>query len=110
MSTKIVNLMRGAQDGLQVHTTQDLDGEDAFWVPSHELAETMKGSTFSEIKDILDDPDNECYLPDEAHLIAYIFEEELKSEQNLPTYLYVECPEMTYARIANRGLWDQERQ
>lgn len=108
--TKIVYLYRGAQDGLQIHTTADLESGDTLWVPSHDLIDIMNGSNFAEIKDILDDPENEEYLPYEAHLIAYEFEDELEPEQNLPTYVYVECPETTYARIAQRQSYDQEHQ
>ena len=62
MSTKIVSLMRGALDGLMVYTTEELDWGETFWVPSPKLRDLLSGKSFSEIRDMLDDPENERYL------------------------------------------------
>lgn len=109
-NAKIIHLYKGAQDGMEIHTTEDIKCEDVFWVPSHDLLEIMSGSSFSEIRDILEDPENEYYLPYESHLIAYVLERELDSEQGLPTYLYSEYPLLTHARIEARENYDQEHQ
>lgn len=108
MTTKIIHLLRGAQDGLEVHTNEELEADDIFWIPSPDLEEVLSGKSFAEIQIMLDDHENEKYLPYQAHLIAYVFDEEMDSEQNLPTYRYVECPEKTYARIKAREHYNQE--
>lgn len=109
-TTKIVHLLRGAQDGLQLYTTEDLKEGETFWVPSHDLMETLSGRKFSEILDMLDDPENERYLPHQSHLIAYVMDRELEPEDNLPVFSYVECPERTYARIEARQPSDSEQE
>lgn len=108
MTTKIVHLYRGAQDGMEIHTTEDLDEDEVFWVPSPDLAETLSGKSFSDIRDMLEDPDNECYLPYEAHLIAYVLEEFLENPTGIPTFLYGEDPELTHARIEARENYERE--
>ena len=100
--TKIVQLLRGAQDGMEFFTDQELKKGETLWVPSHELMETLSGRSFAEIEDMLDDPENEKYLPYESHLIAYLMEEEPDMSEEIPTYRYVECPEITHARIRAR--------
>ena len=108
MTTKIVYLQRGAQDGLIVYTNEELTLEETFWVPSPQLREMLPDQTFSEIVDILDDPENERYLDYDTCLIAYVMEEELEPEEGYRTYLYGECPDETYARIEAREHYNQE--
>lgn len=108
--TKIVNLYRGGQDGLQLYTTEDLNEDQTFWVPSHELMEDLSGRTLVEIRSWLEDPENEKYLPYQSHLIAYVMDgEEEDPEDGVPAYRYVECPERTYARIDARESSEKER-
>lgn len=106
--TKIVHLYRGAQDGMEIHTTEELHEDEVFWVPSPDLLETIPGKSFHEIQDILEDPDNECYLPYHSHLIAYLMEEEWESESGKAVFLYGEDPELTHARIEARKHYERE--
>lgn len=107
--TKIIHLMRGGQDGLEFYTSKSLKKGEVFWVPSQELMDTLSGRTFAEIEEMLDDPHNEKYLPYESHLIAYLMDGEMKSEGDTPKYRYVECPELTNARILAREHYNQEQ-
>lgn len=109
MSPKIINLLRGAQDGLQLYTTEEISKDEPFWVPNHELMETLSGQSFHEVRAWVDDPANECYLPYESHLIAYVMDSELEPKNGTPVFNYVECPEKTYARIAERAGSEQEQ-
>lgn len=108
--TKIIHLYRGAQDGLVCHTTEELDKHTTFWVPSPQLRELLSGKKFSEIRELLDDPENERYLDHDCHLISYVMEEELEWEDGYQTFLYVECPEETYARIQSREVSEPHEQ
>lgn len=110
MTTKIIHLYRGAQDGLRLYTTEEIEEGKTFWVPSPQLQELLSGKNFPEIRDMLDDPENERYLDDENHLISYLMEEELESDEGHPVYRYGECPAETQARIAARQQHDQEHQ
>ena len=110
MSTKIVSLMRGALDGLMVYTTEELDWAEPFWVPSPKLRDLLSGKSFSEIRDMLDDPENERYLDYDSHLIAYVMEEQIESIDGFPTYIYGEEPYETHERIMSRESVDQEHQ
>lgn len=107
---KIVNLYRGGQDGLQLFTTEVLKEDETFWVPSAELMETLSGRKLSEIQDMLDDPENERYLPHESHLIAYVMDGQDPDVNGVQAYRYVYCPERTYARINAREHYNQEHQ
>lgn len=106
--TKIINLMRGALDGLKVYTTEELEYDQNFWVPSPKLRDLLSGKSFSEIRDMLDDPENERYLDYDSHLIAYVMEEDMGLHEGYPTYLYVEDPIETHQRIMSRVSIDQE--
>lgn len=108
--TKIITLYRGAMDGLKVYTTEELDWDETFWVPSPKLRDMLSGKSFSEIRDMLDDPENERYLDYDSHLIAYVMEEEVGVTEGFPTYIYGEEPYETHERIMSRESVDQEHQ
>lgn len=110
MTTNIVNLYRGAQDGLVVYTVEELSEDRIFWVPSPQLREMLPEQSLSEIVSLLDDPENERYLDCDNYLIAYMMEDVLDPEDGCPSYLYGESPSETYARIEAREHYNPEHQ
>lgn len=108
--TKVVNLYKGAQDGLVLYTNEELSEGEIFWVPSPQLREMLSEHSIESIRDILSDPENERYLDYDCCLIAYVMEAELEWEDGYLSYLYGECPEETYARIDAREHYNQEHQ
>ena len=108
--TKIISLYKGAMDGLKVYTTEELHYDETFWVPSPKLRDMLSGKSFSEIRDMLDDPENERYLDYDSHLIAYVMDEEIGFTEGFLTYVYEEDPFETHARIMDRQSIDQEHQ
>lgn len=108
--TQVVNLMRGAQDGMVLYVSEELVEGEPLWVPSPQLREMLAEHSIEGIRDILSDPENERYLDYDFCLIAYVMDSVLESQDGYPAYLYVEDPGQTHDRIVARESIDQEYQ